>query len=169
MRKQAILAALVLGVFGLAACGSEDSTSPEEQVDEIVGTWVSKGADLAPGFAPFNIDSIYATFRDDQTYTVDQYLNGSDQAVPLTGSYVPGDQPEGQIRSIVLTQVSPSALTAQGIFQVTGSTMRYEVIQVQPDIGATAPTVDGGFGSTVVGGTTTSVWIQNYDLVPNSQ
>lgn len=164
MRKQAILAALVLAVFGLAAC-DEESTGVEEQTDELVGTWVSKGADLAPGFAPFGIDSIYATFNDDQTYLVLQYAGGSDQAVTLTGTYVIGAQPEGAIRAITLTQATPSALTAAGIFQVSGSSMQYEVIQVQPDIGATAPTVSGGFGSTTVGGTTTDVWIQNYDLV----
>jgi hypothetical protein len=43
--------------------------------------------------------------------------------------------------------------------------MQYEVIQTSPDIGAVAPTVAGGFGSTQVQGTTTSVWIQNYDKV----
>ncbi|MEJ2503269.1 MAG: hypothetical protein P8177_08130 [Gemmatimonadota bacterium] len=164
MKKHAILAALVLAVFGLAAC-DEESTGVEDDTEELVGTWVSKGADLAPGFAPFAIDSIIATFNEDQTYEVLQYAGGSDQEVTLTGTYVIGPQEEGEIRAITLTQATPSALTAAGIFQVSGSSMQYEVIQVQPDIGATAPTVSGGFGSTTVGGSTTSVWIQGYDWV----
>jgi len=162
MMKKALLATLVLAMFGLAAC-DEDSTGPEDTVDAIVGTWVSKGADLAPGFAAFAVDSIYATFNEDQTYTVNQYAGGSTQPVVLTGTFVAGTQ-DG-IRSITLTQATPSSLTAEGIFQVSTNTMQYEVIQTSPDIGAVAPTVAGGFGSTLVGGTATSLWIQNYDRV----
>lgn len=169
MKKHAIAAALVLSVFGLAAC-DEESTGVVDETDEIVGTWLSAGDDVATGLATFfAIDSIVATFEDDQTYTVLQYAGGSDQPGTLTGTYVVGDQPEGQIREITLTQNVPSALTAEGIFRVTGSTMRYEVIQSQPDIGATAPTVSGGFGSTVAAGATTDLWIQDYVRVPDTQ
>lgn len=164
MRKHALLALTVLAIFGLAAC-DEDSTGVDDDTEELVGTWVSKGADLAPGFAAFSVDSIYATFNDDQTYEVEQYAAGGTQPVILTGTYVIGSQPEGEIRAITLTQATPNSLTAEGIFQVSGNTMRYEVIQTQPDIGATAPTVSGGFGSTVIQGANTDVWIQNYDRV----
>lgn len=168
MRKKAIFAALVLAVFGLTAC-DEETTGTEDEVDELVGTWVSKGSDVAPGLAQLLlVDSIYATFNEDGTYLVLNYANGSDQPGELTGTYVAGDQPEGEIRSILLNQANP-ALTSEGIFQVSGSTMQYEVVQTEPDIGALAPTVEGGFGSTVVQGTATGAyWIQNYDRVPDT-
>ena len=167
MKKKALLATLVLAVFGLAAC-EEETTGVDDEVDEIVGTWVSKGSDVAPGLVQLlNVDSIYATFNDDQTYTVLQYSGGNTSpTAELAGTYVVGDQPEGEIRSITLTQTDPQSLTAEGIFQVSGNTMQYEVVQTQPDIGAVAPTVEGGFGSTLVGGNPTGTyWVQNYDRV----
>lgn len=161
MRKQAILATLVLAGFGLAACGSSDSTGPGNQTDELVGTWISKGADVAPGLAAVGVDSILATFNEDQTYTVINWAAGS-QAT-LTGTWEAGTQGEGQIRSITANQIQPSALTAQGIFQITGSNMTYEVIQVEPALqGVTAPTVGGGFGSTTIAGQPNSNYIQYY-------
>ena len=165
MKRHAILAALVLTAFGTAACDEEDPTGPQTATEQLTGTWISEGQDLAPGFAPFAVDSIIATFNDDQTYRVEQYAGGSAQPVILTGTYVTGDEDVGEINSITLTQATPSQLTAQGIYQVTGNAMTYEVIQVQPDIGAVAATVAGGFGSTEVGGVTTDVWIQQYDRV----
>jgi hypothetical protein len=162
MTRKAILPVLVLAVFGLAACGSEDSTGPEDQTDELVGTWISAGADVAPGLAAFGIDSILATFNEDQTYTVVNWAAGSQST--LTGTWVAGTQGDGQIRSITATQIQPSALTAEGIFQVSGSTMMYEVIQVEPALqGVTAPTVAGGFGSTTIAGAPSSLYIQHYD------
>jgi hypothetical protein len=42
--------------------------------------------------------------------------------------------------------------------------MTYEVIQTEPNIGAEAPTVEGGFGSTLVGGDAQgTLWVQKYE------
>ncbi len=162
MMRKAILPVMVLAAFGLAACGSEDSTGPETQTDELVGTWISAGSNVAPGLAAVGVDSILATFNEDQTYTVLNYAGGS-QAT-LTGTWVAGTQAEGQIRSVTVTQISPSALTAQGIFQVSGTAMTYEVIQVEPALqGVTAPTVAGGFGSTTIAGQANNAYVQHYD------
>lgn len=170
MRKHAILAAVVLATFGLTACGDEDSTGPDDDTDELVATWVSKGSDVAPGLqaAPFNVDSIIATFNENGTYTVLQYSGGSDQVTTLTGTYQVGSQPEGDIRAITVVQTSPFAATSQGIFEVSGTTMQYEIIQVEPALqGVNPPTVAGGFGSTTVNGVETGAyWVQNYDLRP---
>jgi hypothetical protein len=160
------MAAVVLAVFGLSACGEEDDpTGPQTATEQLTGTWVSAGADVAPGFAPFSVDSIIATFNENQTYRVEQYAGGGAQPVVLTGTFETGDAGAGAINSITLTQGSPTQLTAAGIYQITGDDMTYEVIQIEPAIGATAPTVAGGFGSTTVGGTQTDVWIQQYDRV----
>ena len=165
MKRHAILAALVLTVVGMTACDEEDPTGPQTATEQLTGTWISQGQDLAPGFAPFAVDSIIATFNDDQTYRVEQYAGGGAQPVILTGTYVTGDQPAGDINSISLTQSTPTQLTAEGIYRVTGDAMTYEVIQVEPNIGAVAPTISGGFGSTMVLGEATDVWIQEYDRV----
>lgn len=165
MRKHAILAMLVLAGFGLTACGDEDSTGVDDDQDELVGTWVSAGADVAPGLQaePFSADSIIATFNENGTYTVLQYSGGAE--ITLTGTYDVGPQAEGSIRAITAEQGSPVAVTSEGIFQVTGSTMRYEIIQTQPALeGVNPPTVEGGFGSTSIGGVETGgYWTQNYD------
>lgn len=166
MGRTTLFAALALLTFGVAACGDdEDPTGPGEEQDEIVGTWVSTGADLAPGLAaaPFNADSIIATFNENGTYAVVQWSAGA--AINFAGTYTLGTQAEGQIRAITANQTAPTSVTSQGIFQVTGATMRYEIIQVEPAIqGVTAPTVAGGFGSTAVNGTPTGAyWVQNYD------
>ncbi len=53
------------------------------------------------------------------------------------------------IRNIVANQNSPTAITAVGIYEVVGNTMRYEVAQTQPPLqGVTPPTAAAGFGST---------------------
>lgn len=160
MKKRTIAAMLALSVFGLAACDDEDPVGVIDDTDEIVGTWISQGDDVAPGFTPFATDSIIAIFDEDDTYEVRQYYGGSAQPVELSGTYTMGDQDEGDIRGITLTQTNPQSLTAQGIFQVSGSTMQYEVLDVSQ---GTPPTVEGGFGSSVVGGQQTGdTWIQNY-------
>ena len=164
MSRKTLVAALVLTLFGVTACDDEESTGPGNDQDEIVGTWVSAGADVAPGLAgaPFNTDSIIATFNANGTYNVLSYSGSS--TTTFTGTYVPGTQAEGSIRAITLNQSTPSAVTSQGIFQVTGSGMEYEIIQVEPAIaGITAPTVEGGFGSTAFNGTPLgATWVQSY-------
>lgn len=164
MSRKILHATLVLVALGAVACNSENSTGPNASEDEIVGTWVSAGSNVAPGLvaAPFLTDSIIATFNDNGSYLVTQWSGGA--SVQLTGTYTVGSEPEGQIRSIIAVQVSPSAVTSQGIFQVTGSAMEYEIIQVAPALqGVNAPTVGGGFGSTTVNGVSTGTyWIQNY-------
>lgn len=113
----------------------------------IQGKWWSKGADVAPLLVTlFAIDSIYAEFRTDLTYTVTSYSAGAPST--LTGVYTQSESGVGTIWNITVNQNSPSALTSTGIFQVTGDNMTYEVVQTTPDIGATPPTAAAGFGST---------------------
>lgn len=148
---------------GVVACGDDDITDPINDTDPLVGVWFSGGADVAPGLTvePFNVDSIRAEFRANQTYEVLQYT--PDVTFTLTGTWDAGPGGENEIRSIVVTQQQPVAVIASGIFRIEGNGMQYEVIQTEPAIaGVNAPTVSGGFGSTTIGGQATPWYIQTY-------
>lgn len=126
----------------------------------IQGKWWSKGADVAPLLVTlFSIDSIYAEFNTNLTYSVTSYSMG----VPtvLTGVYTQSDSGINGIWNITVNQTAPSALTSVGIFKVEGNTMMYEVAQTEPNIGAVPPTAAAGFGSTN-GGALGTINIQKY-------
>ncbi|MBK7787687.1 MAG: hypothetical protein IPN73_08255 [Saprospiraceae bacterium] len=123
------------------------------------GTW--KSFPVAPILTSF-ADSIIADFKANNTYTVDQWKGGA--KVVLTGTYTQTKSGTGNIYNIVLNQSSPTALTAQGIFEVSSDdkSMKYEVAQVNPAIpSVTPPTATGGFGSTS-GGIFGQNNVQNY-------
>ena len=138
--------------------------------DPIVGKWLSEGDDVAPLLynPPFNIRRIEATFKSDGSYIVVQ-TDSSDVSGTLTGSYVTADggaaAPNDDIRMITVNQGAPTAFTAEGIYEVTlvGSavTMKYEIVQTEPDLGVTKPTPEAGFGSTANGAIGTAN-VQNY-------
>ena len=127
--------------------------------------WQSSGTNVATLLAgdPFNVDSIYVEF-DELTYHVEQFSGGV-QTI-LEGSYSQTASGVGEIWNIILIQSVPSALTAEGIFEISadGNTLTYEVLQTEPDLGFTAPTAAAGFGSTN-GGTFADWNIQVYEKV----
>ena len=127
----------------------------------VQGTWLSAGANVAGllAGAPFNIDSIRAEFSTNLTYTVTSYSGGTPTV--LTGTYAQSESGVGAIWNITVNQTAPSALTSEGIFEVTGDNMTYEIVQTQPDIGVAPPTAAGGFGSTG-GGAFGTLNIQKY-------
>lgn len=126
----------------------------------VQGKWWSKGADVAPLLVSlFAIDSIYAEFNTNLTYTVTSYSAGVGSN--LTGVYTQSDSGVSGIWNITLNQSSPSALTSVGIFKVDGTNMQYEVVQTEPAIGAIPPTAALGFGSTN-GGALGTINIQKY-------
>lgn len=161
--------AVALMALGLVACGSDDDdgTGPQTQ-HEIVGTWLSTGANIAPGLrpAPFRTKQILATFNANNTYTVVS-TDSLNATITYTGTWSAAAGTNGTVRAITLNQSTPTQLTSTGIFQVTtpttgAKTMKYEVIQTTPAIqGFTAPTVTGGFGSTAYNATPLGVyWVQ---------
>ncbi len=155
--------ALVSLSFFMVSCEDEDETvdTPVQQAVGIQGEWASAGNDVAPILASlFGTDSIYANFRTDFSYTVEQYdTNGA--KLTLSGVYTQTKSSEGEIYTIEVNQSSPAALVSEGIFEVSGSVMRYEIVQTSPDIGATPPTPADGFGSSN-GGALGTINIQTY-------
>jgi len=168
MKKLKIWAFALLAISLLTvSCEDEEestTTTPAVQKVGIQGEWASSGSDVAPILvALFGTDSIYANFETNFSYTVEQYdTNGT--KLTLAGVYTQTKSSSGDIYTIEVNQSSPAALVSEGIFEVSGSTMRYEIVQTSPDIGATPPTAAAGFGSTNNGGLG-SVNIQVYQKI----
>jgi len=144
---------MILFAFVFTACEkSNDDTTYNPTKDGIVGEWYSSGSDVAVLLSYyFTIDSIYAKFESNNTYLVESYtVNGT--KTTYAGTYTQQASGTGTIWNIVLNQSTPTAVTSEGIFQITLTDtkykMQYEVAQTTPSIGATAPTATAGFGST---------------------
>lgn len=143
----------------VSACKkSEEVEVYNPSTDGVVGTWISEGSNVSVLLQTyFAIDSITATFESNNTYLVESYSAGA--KTTYAGTYVQTKPSSGTIWTIVLNQSTPTAVTSEGIFEITGTspnfTMKYEVAQTEPNIGATAPTVEGGFGSTSGGALST--------------
>lgn len=143
----------VLVAFSMLAisCDKEDDkddtpTTPAKV--GIQGEWQSSGTDVAPLLVGLlGTDSIYANFKTDLSYVVEQF-DTSGAKLTFTGVYVQTKSGVGDIYNIELNQSTPSAIVAEGIFEVSGTTMKYEVVQTSPSIGFAPPTASGGFGST---------------------
>jgi hypothetical protein len=163
--KKTLLSMAVLALMLIATGCKSSSTGDDDKVDLLVGKWVSTGTNVAPGLAgpPFNTARIDAEFFANKTYNVVQ-LDNNNAAVTFRGTWEAGEANPAGIRPVTLTQTEPVAVVAQGIFQIQGTNMTYEVIQVQPALeGVGAPTVQGGFGSTsILGNPTGGFWTQRY-------
>lgn len=139
-------------------CGGPDCDPCYEGIEDT--KWQSSGANVAPLLvALFNTDSIYAEFHGDHTYKVEQYDNVGAK-VDLSGTYTQAVSAVAGIWTVVVNQTVPSAITAEGIFQISGDTLRYEIVQTEPPAGV-PPTPAGGFGSTN-GGALGTLNVQTY-------
>jgi hypothetical protein len=139
---------------GTTTGGMEDVT--------IQGSWLSEGDNVAPLLVDLaNTVSIAATF-DEMTFTVVS-TDADGQEVEQAGVYVVEPTEFGNIMEITLEQSSPQTITAEGIFEIDNSTnpptMRYEVVQTVPSVGAQQPTAEGGFGATALGSDLTQVFV----------
>jgi hypothetical protein len=133
--------------------------------DALVGTWLSTGADVAKGFggAPFKFAELEATFNADGSYTVIA-TDTSGKKLNFAGTWQATTSASTGVFEITQNQAMPQSVVSKGIYTIDemSGKMTFELIQVQPDVGATAPTAMGGFGSTTVKGTKTDAWIQKY-------
>ena len=94
---------------------------------------------------PFNYVSILAQFNGDGSYTV-RATDADGQQGTLSGAYTADNTTEPA--TIVLVQANPYTATAEGIWDVSGSTLTYEVVQTDPEYGFAPPTPESGFGTT---------------------
>jgi hypothetical protein len=150
--------------FLLAGCGTATTTGDTQtQQKAIVGSWLSDGGNVAPllAGAPFNWKTITASFDPSGSYTV----LGTDKdgkQTTFSGTWSATQSDVNGIWDIVVNQSAPSTTTAEGIYQVDGGTMKYEVVQTQPTNGLQPPTAAQGFGSTVYNGQKITSLIQTF-------
>lgn len=124
----------------------------------------SSGTNVAPLLtALFGTDSIYADFNLDNTYLVEQF-DTNNVKIEFTGTFNQSESGVGNIWDITLVQSTPSQLTAVGIFEIDGTTLTYEVVQTEPDLGNVAPTATLGFGSSN-GGSLGTLNVQTFEEI----
>ncbi len=147
-----------------ADTGTDTDESPTGDLS-LVGEWRSEGDGLSVLFAgaPFYYDHIDATFRDDSTYEV-VAVDQDGVSYDFSGTYLVVE--DTSPATIVQSQTVPSSVTAEGIWEVAGDTLTFEVVQTSPDYGFTAPTPEAGFGSTGGNGLEPGVNVQTYVRLP---
>ena len=124
---------------------SEDTeTDTDLYVDITGGTWLSEGDNVSYLLQQYNFNSITAVFNTDGTYTVEA-ARSAGAPFTFTGTYTTDTSTMPATISIV--QTSPTEDTATGIWQTSDETMYYEVLSGSAST-CSAPTVEGGIGST---------------------
>jgi hypothetical protein len=155
-----------LSALVVLAVGCGEATGPvggNTQKQAIVGDWLSEGANVAPllAGAPFNWTKITATFDSDGSYTV-LGTDKADKQTTFAGTWIADPTDIGGIYDITINQATPATTTAEGIFQVSGTSMKYEVVQTQPTNGLLPPSAKEGFGSTIYNGKKIDTLIQTF-------
>jgi hypothetical protein len=143
-----------------AACNSDSAMGPARQ-DEIIGTWISTGSDVAVGLtSTMRAAAVRATFKQDFTYTI-ELVDSTHATLTYAGTWSVSGAEE-TIRTIALAQTSPTTGSGQGVFQVSGARMTFEVGPMTQQ-GFGSSNVAGGFGSSASpDGVASSVWIQRF-------
>jgi hypothetical protein len=126
-------------------------------IDAAVGSWLSEGDNLGTAFAELGFTSISVVFDADGGYIVTSDFAGT--PIVQSGVYTTSASSNGDIRTIRLEQSVPSALVAEGIYEVDGDGLVYEAIDVSQ---GTPPTAEGGFGSSIVPNDDGSDYTQTY-------
>lgn len=153
--------------FAFVSCkDSVEEIVYNPSTDGIIGEWQSSRTNVAALLVTyFKVDSIYANFKANNTYLVESFSAGA--KTTYAGVFTQTKSTTGAIWTIKLEQSTPTAVTSEGIFEITQSaakanyTMKYEVVQTTPSIGASAPTPAAGFGSSN-GGTLLQMNVQNF-------
>ncbi len=149
---------LVLGLaVSFTGCSKDEdkTTTPSEQTieEQLVGEWLSAGSNVAPLLvALFSYDSVLVTFGSDNTVTLNSHVADGAWSGELSGVFSVTESDTGSIHAISLNY---TAFEQEGIIQLSsdGASFQLEVVQTVPDIGATVPTPEAGFGADVALGT----------------
>ncbi len=148
MKRIIILSLVVMGMLFMASCSSDDGgTNSTVEVDAWVGTWLSAGPNVAPLLAAlFNYDSVRVELTEQNTVKTSSHVkDGAWNTVE--GTFAVTESASGDVHTVKFIY---SAFEQEGIFQIidaTPDTLKLEVVQTLPDIGATPRTVATGFGS----------------------
>lgn len=148
------LMVMAVAMLSFTSCNKDDDDddNKDEVPEGIIGNWISEGTNIAPLLAQyFDITRITADFDENGTYVVKSYTSANVETL-YTGVFTQEKSTVGQIWTIELIQNQPSAVTSEGIFEITLTAgaprgLKYEVVQTNPSVG-TAPTPATGFGST---------------------
>jgi hypothetical protein len=142
-----------------AACSSDSAMAPNRG-DKIVGTWISMGSDVAVGLtSTMRAAMVKATFTSDSTYRI-ELTDSSYNVSTFTGTWSASSSSQ-HLRTITLTQTSPAASSGQGVFQIDGARMTFEVGPMTAQ--GIGNSVASGFGATTSqDGSTSSVWVQRF-------
>lgn len=131
-----------------------DDTGGGGDASALHHTWLSEGENLAPAFtdesATYQISSVNAVFNSDGSYVVTAQVTGVMRPYEFAGTYTTdmSATPHGITLAQATVNGAANELTSQGIWAVDGTTLTYEAIQIEPDLGCDPPTASGGFGST---------------------
>ncbi|MFN3952575.1 MAG: hypothetical protein ACK4KT_09260 [Thermaurantimonas sp.] len=126
--------------------GNQNGSIPQSL--GIRGKWQSSGDNISILLSTLHqIDSIFFDFRVDNTYIERQWDAYGALIGQFSGIYSQSRSVVGNIWSIRLEQQIPFATISEGIFEISGETMRLEIVQTFPDIQLLPPTPQGGFGS----------------------
>lgn len=162
MKSIKLILIALLGLMLIVGCEDTKSEDNGKDVDAWIGTWLSAGADVAPILAIYFLyDSVRVEFKDDNTLTLETHVTNAAWST-LPGTYVITESADGNIHKFAANY---TAFEQEGIIDVTDGdpdVLRLEAVQTVPDIGATIPTVAGGFGADPTLGTTN---IQTYKRV----
>ena len=144
MKSIKLILIALLGLMLIVGCEDTKNDDNKNDVDAWIGTWLSAGDDVAPLLAAlFLYDSVRVTFEDDNTLILESHVaNGAWTTLP--GTYVITESDEGDIHTFAANY---TAFEQEGIIEIIDDDMRLEAVQTVPDIGATVPTVAGGFGA----------------------
>lgn len=141
---------------------SSETTTDTNTAQDIVGNWISEGENVSPLFQASGFSVILAGFEKDGSSTA-TVTDTKGKSYDFAGTYtIDTSTNPGTIEVVVLT---PVQATSQGIWQVQGNKLTYEVAQISPDKGFVPPTPEKGFGSTtgpnVEAGVNVQIYVRN--------
>ncbi len=151
-----LLALFGLCLFLIVSC-KKDPEPPgpgNPQYDGIEGEWQANGMYISEFLSAFaKVDSIYAIFDKSFSYRM-EHFDATGAKTIYEGIYEQDISDTTDYYYIRLRQSSPFPAVSEGIAAVylaQPDSMYLEIVQTNPHIGALAPTLTGGFGSSSEG------------------